>query len=301
MEEIPEEEKRNHADPDMGPLPAAPGCRCRICLPDSSYDDEERNCIETVVKYGWQVMLVGEGDGPREPVFAYTVGLVHRQDHPELMISGLNAELIHPVLNSVAKRVMKGLRLSPGDSLEGVLGGVPVLVEELNDAGLDETVIWSRWFHRRPVEALALVWPDTSARFAWQPGASDKLDALQPSEWRRPLAHVGAFAPDPSWPFPVPAERTGVACNHVVFDGAPVCYVDRRARSGEQENWVFHCGELHGGPEDYALSHVSHIMRGTPSLREVAGLQVDEYAWREDPDQPWKRSSRGQHHPLAER
>jgi hypothetical protein len=299
--EMPENKKRGEPKPEMGPLPAAPGCRCRICVPDARYDDEERNCIEMVVKYGWQVMLVGQGEGPREPVFGYTIGLTHRQNHPELVIVGLNAELIHPTLNRVAERVMNGRRLEPGDSLEGVLGVVPVLVEELNDVGLDETVIWSRWFHRRPVRALQLVWPDTSARFAWQPGASPKLDDLQPPEWRVPLPHVGAFAPDPTWLFPAPAELEAVACTHVIKRGAAIQYVERRPDPGSDDEWIFHCGEPHGSVDDFALCHVSHLVRATPSLRGLTDLQLGEYAWRMTPDQSWKRSSRGEHHPLMER
>ena len=217
---------------------------------------------------------------------------MHRLGHPELVLSGmLRPELIHPVLNHVAGRVMGGRSLAPGDYLEGALGRVPVLVEALNEAGLAETVSWSSWFHRGPVPALQLVWPDTSARFAWQPGAGAGLDERQPHEWRRPLVHTGAFAPDPTWPFPVAPDGEVVACLHVVDRGDAVCYVERRPGRTVAEEWYFLCGERHAD-EEYVLSHASHLFRATPSLREVGELTLgDGYLWREDPDHPWKRAT----------
>src|ERR1700712_1456175 len=75
----------------MGPLPAVSGCLCHICLPDPGsrrrLTGADRGCIETVVRVGWQVMLVGDGCSCAEcgeqsdddgPAFAYTVGLMHR-------------------------------------------------------------------------------------------------------------------------------------------------------------------------------------------------------------------------------
>lgn len=58
----------------MRPLPAAPGCDCHVCRPDESYDEQDRRVIDTVLKHGWQVMMVAEGAGCDDP---------GHQDHPE--------------------------------------------------------------------------------------------------------------------------------------------------------------------------------------------------------------------------
>src|SRR5689334_19919338 len=97
-------------EPWMGPLPAAAGCDCQICRPEDSYDAVDQNTIDTVLRHGWQVMAVSDEHdcehhdhndedlpevGGGAPSFAYTIGLGHRQGHPELMMSGLSQQLMH--------------------------------------------------------------------------------------------------------------------------------------------------------------------------------------------------------------
>ena len=276
----------------MGPQPAIPGCQCRICRPDAKYDESETRCIGDVLRHGWHVLLVGAGQAPDEPGFGYTVGLMHRVGHPELLISGLSNELMHSVLNDVAERVLNGRRFVAGDAVEGSLSRVPLLVDELDEAGLKETVTWSRWFHRRPVPALQLVWPDTAAIFAWQPGAATVLNELQPPSWRKSQPRVGAFARTPVWPLPAPAEALGFICTHVSDDGDVIRFVVREMSEDRGEEWSFHCGAAHDDPgNEVTVVHLSHVVRAAPSLWELADLGVGEEATRADADHPWQRSA----------
>jgi hypothetical protein len=265
-----------------------PGCGCRSCRPGELEDDEERAAVATVRRSGWEVVLVG-ADGDAAPAFAYTVGLPHRVGHPELLISGLRTEVMQHVLNEIADGLVGGLTVQPGDGLEGLLVGVPLLVEQVSDAALERTVTWSSWFHRRRSSALQLVWPDAGGRFAWQPGANPFLHGAQPPSWRVPSARTGGFATDPDWPFPVPADQRVFACRHVLDDGAAVCFAAREAGVSEDEDWTFHCGAEHGeDASQVALVHAAHIVRSAPSLRQVAGLAREHVAWREHAAAPWQ-------------
>lgn len=290
--------------PWMGPLPAAPGCDCHVCRPDDSYDEQDRRVIETVLKHGWQVIMVAEGagcDDPRHddhaeaeddgtPPFAYTIGLQHRWGHPELLMSGLDPHLMHRCIDGIARRIRDGLRLTPGDTLEGVLAGVPVAVEEVTDSGLAETVIWAGWFHRRRPEALAIVWPDRRGVFAWQPGGPVPLDDLQPTAWRVPIDHTGGLAPDPSWDFPVPPDHRAFSCSHVVDAGRAVLWAARETDAQRGEDWSIHCGADRHEMADIRVVHLAHLVRSAPALRDLADLALDEEAWRDDPDSPWERA-----------
>lgn len=290
--------------PWMGPLPATPGCDCHSCRPDESYDEQDRRVIDTVLKHGWQVIMVAEDSGcsdpnhhpdhPTEdhaepsPAFAYTVGLGHRVGHPELLMSGLDHSVMHSALNGVAQRIMDGLRLAPGDEVEDVLAGVPVAVERVADTALPETVTWSGWFHRRKPEALAIVWPDRNGVFAWQPGAPDILDELQPHRWRVPVEHTGGLAIDPEWDFPVPPDHKAFSCTHVVDDGEAVLWAARESDETRSEDWSIHCGATGHETEDMRIVHLAHLVRSAPSLRQISNLGVDEEAWRSDPDSEWE-------------
>lgn len=288
----------------MGPLPAAPGCDCHICRPDESYGEQDRRVIDTVLKHGWQIILVAEdagcsdpdhedhstGDGESGPAFAYTIGLGHRAGHPELLMSGLDHAVMHRALNGIARRVMDGLRLAPGDVLEDVLAGVPVAVEQVSAAALREMVTWAGWFQRRKPEALAIVWPDRHGVFAWQPGAPEVLDALQPHGWRVPIEHIGGLATDPAWDFPAPPEQSVFSCTHVVDDGEAVLWAARERDAERGEDWSIHCGAGGHATNDMRIVHLAHLVRSAPSLRQISDLGLDAEAWRNDPDSHWERA-----------
>jgi Domain of unknown function (DUF4262) len=287
----------------MGPLPAASGCDCHVCRPDESYDEQDRRVIDTVLEHGWQVIMVAEDASCSDPdhhdhsaddhveagpPFAYTIGLQHRVGHPELLMSGLDHRVMHRALNGIAQRIMDGLRLAPGDALEDVLAGVPVAVEQVTDPALAETVTWSGWFHRRKPEAFAIVWPDRSGVFAWQPGAPEILDELQPPRWRVPIEHTGGLAIDPAWDFPVPPDHKAFSCTHVVDEGEAVLWAARESDETRGEDWSVHCGANGHETDDMRIVHLAHLVRSAPSLRQISNLKLDAETWRSDPDSQWE-------------
>jgi hypothetical protein len=270
-----------------------------VCRPDPRYDEGDRRVIDTVLQHGWQVLAVSDdgccedpghhehADAESGPPIAYTVGLGHRSAHPEILMSGLDLGLMHGVLNSVAQRVMAGRRQRAGDVLEDVLGGVPVVVAEVREEALRETVTWSGWFHRRRPEAFVLVWPSTSGLFSWQPGAPDVLDELQPPAWRVPQDPPEGLEQDPAWTFPVPPDRTAFSCTHVVDEGAAVLWVARQSDPDRVEDWSLHCGAAGHDADEMRGVHLAHLVRGAPSVRALSGLGLDVEAFRQDTDSDW--------------
>ena len=275
-------------------------CACGFCHPDGFADAWEAQTAAVVQEHGWMVQVVGAGTcdcGEPEcdpdaggPAFAYTIGLWHQARHPELLISGQKAALMHSALNAAARGVMKGNRLVPGMTLENVIGRYPVLVDEVSEVGLQETVLGAHHFHHRLVDAVQLVWPDTSGRWGWQPGAAPFAEELQPQTWRVPAQRLGPVAVDPDWLLPVPADTMTLSCRCVVDEGAPVRWVVRL----DDEAWVGLCSRDHdlNDPEPWISAwHVAHLVRQAPSVLELADLGLDEGAYREDVWSPWVRTA----------
>ncbi len=67
---------------------------------------------------GWHLQAI-EGDGPRNPPFAYTVGL-SRWEHPELIVFGMHPCCAEEAVTPVAKAVMDGQRFDEGADLSGL-------------------------------------------------------------------------------------------------------------------------------------------------------------------------------------
>lgn len=289
--------RHNQSDVDnpwVGPDPAFPGCDCQICRPEKYYDKIDQNCLDTVLKHGWQVILVGVpcdhggecDEGPSLP-FAYTLGLGHRCGHPEFFMSGLEPRLMHAVLNRMAERVMAGNAYFHGDVVEGALGGVPVVLEKLAEDHIAEAIPWAGWFHRHKPEALSLVWPTTGGIFAWQPGAPVSLDQHQPPQWRVPSPRTDGIAPDPEWLFPITPEALVLSCTHVIEGGAPVLWAARKIDKEGEEDWTVHCGGVDHATNEVCASHFTHLVRSAPSLRMISDLPVNFEALRASVDDPW--------------
>lgn len=238
-------------------------CICLLCAPAEVTDPVEQRCLHDVAGHGRHLVAV-EG----APGFAYTVGLVHHLDHPELLMSGLPVDLMRSVLEEVSRRVLSGFPLVPGQLVEGALARVPLVVDELASAHL---LAWSRWFHRREVPAYQLVWPSATGDFVWD-------SAEQPSSWRVPVERG-----TPDWTLPATPGQPVYVCTHVAEDGEPVMRVVRDV----QEEWQVLCDADHFEDTRAVVWHLSHVAKVCPTLLSVE-LPLGWTVWRDAPWLPWQ-------------
>lgn len=118
--------------------------------------DAKLRVLSDIRDFGWHVVLVWATDD--RPAFAYTVGLLHTYGHPELIVSGLQDDLLGDLLNRLGFDVAQGRRLDQeptrDDLLEGLRGELrPASPEVRDDFGL----CW--WHYGSDFPALELVFP----------------------------------------------------------------------------------------------------------------------------------------------
>ena len=80
--------------------------------PNATVDDYLDELRKTMLEHGWAVSYV---ESDRNPL-AYTVGL-HDCGLPELLITGVSAQRATRLLNIVAKDMMGGRTLTPGQKV----------------------------------------------------------------------------------------------------------------------------------------------------------------------------------------
>jgi hypothetical protein len=113
---------------------------CEIC--DGKTEDEARlDFARKIDTYGWAIQAVEVS--PDNPPWAYTVGLVERFGHPELVVTSLPLDECAGLLNELAVGIGEGRRLSPGASAN--VGGVPVQFADVHPAQFGHGV-FNRWF-----------------------------------------------------------------------------------------------------------------------------------------------------------
>jgi hypothetical protein len=131
---------------------------------------------------GWSVQLIPAGEAPNEPAFAYTVGLHKSYGHPELIIFGLDHQVMHEVLNNLGERIKAGKALTARGQVADVLVGQDVRLREvLTEESFRAYVGYARWFNGGSTfRLLQVLWPDKDGRFPGDAGAAVFLAGLQP-------------------------------------------------------------------------------------------------------------------------
>ena len=129
---------------------------------------------------GWTVIAVfGTERDPDAVPFAYTVGLT-AHDHPELVITGLPAEVAHWLLNDLAGRVHHdGQRLQDGQVLDDVIQGYQARLRAgVASEDLHPGMVRAVYGAFAGSVLLQLLWPDNRGRFPDQPGYDPRM--IQP-------------------------------------------------------------------------------------------------------------------------
>ena len=122
-------------------------------------------------QHGWIVTCVPELK------LCYSVGLMAKFGHPEIMIHGLKFELGFGLIHDAVKLIVKGSKFhEDGIDYMGIAAGLPaqfIVVHESNHH--DWLGMAVRYYSPNPIEALQLVWCDTKGKFPWQDGFEVKF------------------------------------------------------------------------------------------------------------------------------
>jgi len=131
--------------------------------PDGTTEEYLEYLRATVLDHGWAVQYVQSEKRP----FAYTVGL-HGRGLPELLMTGLSADVSCRVLNSIAHMVVDdGTVLAPAMHIDYE---DRFLIEVVEVEHPDVHMRYAVDLFGPKIRALQLVWADNMGRFPWVAG-----------------------------------------------------------------------------------------------------------------------------------
>ena len=115
-----------------------------------------------ILEHGFTMNFV-EGEGDKNPPFAYTVGL-SRWDHPEVICFNMCPECSNVTLTPIARAVIdRGERFSAGSDLDALYGPEEWGAEILEFPDSSTHLLDANHFYRKaggpPVPALQVLWP----------------------------------------------------------------------------------------------------------------------------------------------
>lgn len=146
-------------------------------------DDFDRTHMGYIDNHGLAVISVFDPAG-QSPSFAYSAGLLETRGIPELIVIGLDPELMHRLVNAYARRLHDGEVFECGVDIPGFLVGFPVQLIDCDTANpvlYEDYLRWTAWYYGQEFPVRQLVWPfKKSGHYPWQLDADDALRHLQP-------------------------------------------------------------------------------------------------------------------------
>jgi hypothetical protein len=146
---------------------------------DLGLSDGDKSVLQRREEHGWFVnMIMGDSD---RPGFAYSFGLYQEFQHPEIIVFGLDSEIMHDIINNAGDEIRKGARYCAGDVTGELLEGYNCAFRGVNALQYRETCSWAFWFYGNlDFPVLQLFWPDKRGRFPWDEGFTESMRELQP-------------------------------------------------------------------------------------------------------------------------
>ncbi|MDX8501203.1 DUF4262 domain-containing protein [Mesorhizobium sp. VK4C] len=142
-------------------------------------DPDEAKTLADIEEYGCHVLYVLAED--ELPPFAYSVGIEHNFNAPELVVIGLKQQLSHSIINGYCQRVRNGETFGVGKRSSGFLGGFDCQFGAVHPDHYPEYFGWGIWFYDGPdFRVMQLVYPTTSGVWPWDAEASEWFRNWQP-------------------------------------------------------------------------------------------------------------------------
>lgn len=142
-------------------------------------DDIERRILQNVAAAGCHVIKVMEDESG--PGFAYSVGLFHNYSHPEILIVGLELDLMHGIINNLRDDIRHGEMFQAHTRVPGILEGFDCIFRQVSRAHYAPLLGAGRWFYGGDeFPAIQCIWPDMEGNFPWEEKFDPELKNVQP-------------------------------------------------------------------------------------------------------------------------
>jgi hypothetical protein len=142
-------------------------------------DDSDEALLADISEQGWTVLLIEAED--EKPAFAYSVGLFKNYAHPEVIVFGLDLELMNVIVNEIGESVKNGKRFEVGRSYFGVIEKYGSIFQTVETRHYAEHFGFAQWFYKGDdFPAAQCCWPDLTGLYPWHEGFDPHLRANQP-------------------------------------------------------------------------------------------------------------------------
>lgn len=153
----------------------------------TSFTKYENSIVDHVRDSGCHITYVFDPDGD-EPAFGYSAGFPETVGQPDIIVFGLNLEVVGHMINETLRQCRSGLQLVDWTELHGLLTGHRCVARRIPSAGIDREYFNSAiWYEEQRTRgglmasAFQIIWPGAvDGLFPWDDGCNEEVRALQP-------------------------------------------------------------------------------------------------------------------------
>jgi hypothetical protein len=140
---------------------------------------DDQKLLDNIAEYGWHVIMVLDQDD--SPGWAYSIGLHHTFNHPEIVVFGLELDLMHSIINGIGEDIRSGKTFEIEKRYPDLIDAYLCTFNTVNEVWYDTFLCYATWFYEgSDFPALQCFWPDFDARFPWEPHFNKDLLSAQP-------------------------------------------------------------------------------------------------------------------------
>jgi hypothetical protein len=232
-------------------------------------DDDK--LISDIEKFGFAVIIIEATS--YLPSFGYTVGLLAKYNHPELIAFGLSTKTLHAILNIGGEMIREGQALSPDTCYSDFFENSETKFLQVDPRNTRDYFGYAIWFNKRTeFPSLQLAWTDRQGRYPWEDDFENDLKGKQPLLDRN--AHF-KYRESPNL-------AVFTTRQHLTMDKPIV-----RVIHDEEGDWQFLTGDQL--PNDIKIVSLEQMVIRDESLNDLFNLDYGKYAEREQPGVPWTR------------
>jgi len=150
---------------------------------DPRCDVSDQQVLDDVAEHGWHVMNVLEL--PEAPGWAYSIGLYQTFGHPEVVVFGLNSDLMHRMINYVGEDIRSGKRFEDGKQYPELIEAYSCIFKTVNVRWYQPFLGYANWFYKgTEYPALQCIWPDKKSLYPWDANFNPSWLYAQPLLFR---------------------------------------------------------------------------------------------------------------------
>ena len=137
--------------------------------------------LRIIEEVGWCVTIVAPRAGEEGQLFAYSTGLYHTYEHPEIVLFNLESKTLHNAINAVGKQVQSGQSFRADESYNGIFDDRECRFRVVHGSQYREYLGWSIWFYQSlEFPVLQAFWPDEQNHFPWDTAGDGWIRQTQP-------------------------------------------------------------------------------------------------------------------------